>query len=389
MPIKFTNFEQEKVKFAKAINEGTPEEQSAALQNMLNALASDVQKDIMGQVNTQMADNVVLQSRGQNVLTSEEMKFFNAVIEQGGFTDKDILPKTTQERVFEDMVENHPLLSQLGIQNLGAVTEFIYSDPEGAAVWGDLFGDIQGQLNATFRKESITQLKLTAFIPVHNDMLQLGPVWIERYVRTMIVEAMTVGLERGYVAGNGQSQPIGLLYEKQDNGAVVEKVSAGTLTFKPGRTTINELKSVVEKLSIRPVGKDKVEKVRNVSGKVVMVTNPFDTFGVQANATVQNASGAYVTNLPFNPIMTESVFVPKGKVLFFVKGEYIAAIGGPMTVNKFDQTLALQDAQLYIAKQYATGKPKDNYASQVYDLDLALEPENGEETQEPSDPEGA
>lgn len=370
MPIRFTNFEEEKLKFAKVIQDGTAEEQADALQNMLNALAVDVQKDVMSQVNTQMADNAVLQSRGQNVLTSEELKFFNVVIEQGGFTDKDILPKTTQERVFEDLVEAHPLLSQLGIQNLGAVTEFIYSDPEGAAVWGDLFGDIQGQLNATFRKESIAQLKLTAFIPIHNDMLQLGPVWIERYVRTMIVEAMTVGLERGYVAGNGQSQPIGLLYEKQDNGAVVEKVSAGTLTFKPGRTTINELKGVVEKLSIRPVGKDKVEKVRNVSGKVVMVTNPFDTFGVQANATVQNASGVYVTNLPFNPIMTESVFVPKGKVLFFVKGEYLAAIGGPMQVNKFDQTLAMQDAQLYIAKQYATGKPKDNYAAQVYDLKL-------------------
>lgn len=379
MPIKFTNFEQEKLKFAKVTQEGTAEEQAEALQNMLNALAVDVQKDIMSQVNTQMADNVVLQSRGQNVLTSEEMKFFNVVIEQGGFTDKDILPKTTQERVFEDLVEAHPLLSQLGIQNLGAVTEFIYSDPEGAAVWGDLFGDIQGQLNATFRKESISQLKLTAFIPIHNDMLQLGPVWIERYVRTMIVEAMTVGLERGYVAGNGQSQPIGLLYEKQDNGAVVEKESAGTLTFKPGRTTINELKGVVEKLSIRPVGKDQKEKVRNVSGKVVMVTNPFDTFGVQANATVQNASGVYVTNLPFNPIMTESVFVPKGKVLFFVKGEYIAAIGGPMQVNKFDQTLAMQDAQLYIAKQYATGKPKDNYAAQVYDLNLYAG-----ETQEPA-----
>ncbi|GIP63360.1 major capsid protein [Virgibacillus pantothenticus] len=376
MGIKFNNFEEQKLAFAKATQEGTAEEQSAALSNMLEALASDVQKDIMGQVNMQLADNYVLQSRGQNVLTSEETKFFNVVIEEGGFKDTDTLPKTTQERVFEDLVEAHPLLSQLGIQNLGAVTEFIYSDPEGAAVWGDLFGDIQGQLNATFRKESITQLKLTAFIPIHNDMLQLGPVWIERYVRTMIVEAMTVGLERGYVAGNGQGQPIGLLYEKQENGAVVEKKPAGTLTFKPGRTTINELKGVVEKLSIRPVGKDQEEKVRNVSGKVVMVTNPFDTFGIRANATVQNDSGVYVTNLPFNPIQTESVFVPKGKVLFFVKDEYIAAIGGAMQINKFDQTLAMQDAQLYIAKQFATGKPKDNYAAQVYDLDLDLtEPE--------------
>lgn len=372
MAIKFTNFEEKKLAFAKATQEGTEEEQAQALKEMIDALAKDVQADILKQVNESVVDRSIMQARGHNVLTSEEMKFFNTVIEEGGFKDKDTLPVTTQERVFEDLVEEHPLLEQLGLQNLGAVTEFIYSDPEGAAVWGDLFGDIQGQLNATFRKEDITQLKLTAFIPISNDMLQLGPVWVERYVRTMLVEAMKAGLERGFVAGNGQGEPIGLLYEKQENGAIVEKESAGTLTFKPGRTTINELKGVVEKLSIRPIGKDGEKKVRNVSGKVVMVTNPFDSFGIQANATTLNANGVYVTSLPFNPIMTESVFVPQGKVLFFVKGEYIAALGGPLQVRRFDQTLAMQDAQLYIAKQFATGKPKDNYAAQVYDLDLDI-----------------
>lgn len=382
MAIKFTNFEEKKLAFAKATQEGTEEEQAQALKEMIDALAKDVQADILKQVNESVVDRSIMQARGHNVLTSEEMKFFNTVIEEGGFKDKDTLPVTTQERVFEDLVEEHPLLEQLGLQNLGAVTEFIYSDPEGAAVWGDLFGDIQGQLNATFRKEDITQLKLTAFIPISNDMLQLGPVWVERYVRTMLVEAMKAGLERGFVAGNGQGEPIGLLYEKQENGAIVEKESAGTLTFKPGRTTINELKGVVEKLSIRPIGKDGEKKVRNVSGKVVMVTNPFDSFGIQANATTLNANGVYVTSLPFNPIMTESVFVPQGKVLFFVKGEYIAALGGPLQVRRFDQTLAMQDAQLYIAKQFATGKPKDNYAAQVYDLDLDIS--NDEPNDEPA-----
>ena len=51
-----------------------------------------------------------------------------------------------------------------------------------------------------------------------------------------------------------------------------------------------------------------------------MVTNPFDTFDIQANATIQNAAGVYVMSLPFNPIPTESVFVPQGQVVFFVKG---------------------------------------------------------------------
>lgn len=368
MTIRFTNFAEKKQEFANAVQNGTEEEQKTALNSMLDSLADDVKKEVTSEAQAMMSDSSILQSRGHNVLTSEETKFFNAVVEEGGFKDTDTLPVTTQERVFEDLVDEHPLLAHLGIQNLGAVTEFITSDPEGAAVWGELFGDIQGQLNATFKKESITQLKLTAFIPIHNDMLKLGPVWIERYVRTMIVEAMTVGLERGYVAGNGQGEPIGLLYEKQENGAVVEKEVAGTLTFEPGRVTINELKGVVEKLSIRPVNGE--EKVRNVSGKVVMVTNPFDTFGIQANATIQNQNGAYVTNLPFNPIHTESVFVPKGQVVFFVKGEYIAAIGGSMNINKYTETMALEDATLYIAKQFATGKPKDNYAAQVYELEL-------------------
>lgn len=375
MTIKFNDFEETKLAFAKATQEGTSEEQSQALNNMLEALAKDVQSDIMSNVHMSIADNSVLQSRGQNVLTSEEKKFFNAVIEDGGFKETETLPKTTQERIFEDIVESHPLLNAIGIQNLGAVTEFIYSDPSGAAVWGPLFGEIKGQLNAAFRKESITQLKLTAFIPIAKDMLKLGPAWVERYVRTILVEAMKVGLERGYVIGRGatQHEPVGLLKDvNKETGAISDKASTGTLTFKPGRTTINQLKGVVEKLAIRPVGKDAELKVRNISGKVVMVTNPFDTFGIQANATTQNASGIYVTSLPFNPIQTESVFVPQGKVLFFVKGEYIAAIGGGIDTKRYTETLALEDADVFISKQYATGKPVDNYAAQLYDLDLDL-----------------
>ncbi|PGC94608.1 phage major capsid protein [Bacillus toyonensis] len=372
MVIKFNNFEEKKLAFAKATQEGTAEEQSAALNSMIEALATDVRVDILNQVNESMVDRSIMQSRGSNVLTSEEMKFFNAVVQDGGFKDTEILPKTTQERIFDDLVNGHPFLDHIGLENLGAVTEFIYGDPEGAAVWGPLFGDIQGQLNATFRKEPITQLKLTAFIPLSNDMLNLGPVWVERYVRAMITEAMAVGLERGFVVGTGKNEPIGLLKDPSGSvtgGVYPDKKVAGTLTFEPGRKTINELKNVVKLLAkkLKADGKD-ADKPKNIAGKVVMVTNPFDTFDVQANATTLNAAGVYVTSLPFNPTPTESVFVPQGKVLFFVKGEYIAAMGGTEPIKKFDQTLALEDATLYIAKQYATGKPKDKYAAQVYEL---------------------
>ncbi|AZJ18700.1 phage major capsid protein [Bacillus wiedmannii bv. thuringiensis] len=374
MVIKFNNFEEKKLAFAKATQEGTAEEQSVALNSMIEALATDVRSDILNQVNESMVDRSIMQSRGANVLTSEEMKFFNAVVEEGGFKSTETLPKTTQERIFDDLVEDHPFLQHIGLENLGAVTEFIYGDPEGAAVWGPLFDGIKGQLNATFRKDSISQLKLTAFIPLANDMLKLGPVWVERYVRTMITEAMKVGLERGFVAGTGKNEPIGLL--KDPSGSVVggvypDKKPVGTLTFEPGRKTINELKGVVKLLAkkLNADGSD-ADRPKNIAGKVVMVTNPFDTFDIQANATTLNAAGVYVTSLPFNPIPSESVFVPQGKVLFFVKGQYVAAMGGTEPIKKYEETLALEDATVYIAKQYATGKPKDKYTSQVYTLKL-------------------
>ncbi|TKH61149.1 phage major capsid protein [Bacillus cereus] len=374
MVIKFNNFEEKKLAFAKATQEGTAEEQSVALNSMIEALATDVRTDILNQVNESMVDRSIMQSRGANVLTSEEMKFFNAVVEEGGFKSTETLPKTTQERIFDDLVEDHPFLQHIGLENLGAVTEFIYGDPEGAAVWGPLFDGIKGLLNATFRKDSISQLKLTAFIPLANDMLKLGPVWVERYVRTMITEAMKVGLERGFVAGTGKNEPIGLLKDPSGNvvnGVYPDKKPVGTLTFEPGRKTINELKGVVKLLAkkLNADGSD-ADRPKNIAGKVVMVTNPFDTFDIQANATIQNAAGVYVTSLPFNPILTESVFVPQGKVLFFVKGQYVAAMGGTEPIKKYEETLALEDATVYIAKQYATGKPKDKYTSQVYTLKL-------------------
>ncbi|EOP95748.1 hypothetical protein IGM_00797 [Bacillus cereus HuB4-4] len=379
MVIKFNNFEEKKLAFAKATQEGTAEEQSVALNSMIEALATDVRSDILNQVNESMVDRSIMQSRGANVLTSEEMKFFNAVVEEGGFKSTETLPKTTQERIFDDLVEDHPFLQHIGLENLGAVTEFIYGDPEGAAVWGPLFDGIKGQLNATFRKDSISQLKLTAFIPLANDMLKLGPVWVERYVRTMITEAMKVGLERGFVAGTGKDEPIGLLKDPSGsvvNGIYPDKKPVGTLTFEPGRKTINELKGVVKLLAkkLNGDGKTDSDRPKNIAGKVVMVTNPFDTFDIQANATIQNAAGVYVTSLPFNPILTESVFVPQGKVLFFVKGQYVAAMGGTEPIKKYEETLALEDATVYIAKQYATGKPKDKYTSQVYTLKLEETP---------------
>ncbi|QWI44692.1 phage major capsid protein [Bacillus mycoides] len=378
MTIKFNKseaFSKAKAKLTDALTnaESTEQEQTSAFENFFDALQTDIANSVREQVNNDMLDRSILQQRGQNVLTSAETKFFNAVVKDGGFKDDSILPKTTQERVFEDLVTEHPLLEAVGLQDLGAVTKFIYSDATKAYVWGPLFGEIKGQVNAAFREEQIGQLKLTAFAAIPNDMLDLGPEWVERYVRTLLVESYSVGLEYGFVNGTGVNQPIGLMKDfNSTTNAVTDKKSSGTLTFAPseqGEVIAGELYEVVKALSVD--GKGKSRKVLN---KIVMVVNPVDAIGVQARNTIQTATGQWVMALPYNIQTVESEEVPVGKALFFVKGQYLAAIAGGYKLKSFDQTLAIEDATLYTIKQFANGKPKDNKAAIVYDLKISFTP---------------
>lgn len=380
MVIKFNKseaFNKAKAKLTDALTnaESTEQEQTAAFENFFDAMQTDVINTVRNQVNDEMLDRSILQQRGQNVLTAAETKFFNAVVQEGGFKDGSILPVTTQERVFEDLVKEHPLLDALGLQDLGAVTKFIYSDATKAYAWGELFGEIRGQVNAAFREEKIGQLKLTAFAAIPNDMLELGPEWVERYVRTLLVETYSVGLEFGFVNGGGSvaHQPVGLMKDvNATTGAVTDKKSSGTLTFSPsehGEVVAGELYEVVKALSTDAKGKS-----RKVLNNIVMVVNPVDAIGVQARNTIQTANGQWVMALPYNIQTVESEEVPVGKTVFFVKGQYIAAIAGGYKLKKFDQTLAIEDATLYTIKQFANGKPKDNKAALVYDLKISFTP---------------
>src|SRR5690625_702534 len=345
---------------------------------MFTELQEDLTEKITAEASNEVHDAQILASRGQNVLTSKERKFFNEVITSGGFDEDSILPVTTQERVFEDLRKEHPLLDAIGLQDLGAVTRFIYSDPTKAYAWGKLFGEIKGQVSTAFRDEEIGQLKLTAFAVIPKDMLELGPEWVERYVRELLVESYSVGLEYGLVNGRGpaQDEPVGLTKNVAANGAVTNKSSSGTLTFAPskfGQTVAGELHDVIKALS-----KDQEGKARKVMNKVVMVVNPIDAISVQARNTIQTANGQWVTALPYNIQVVESEEIEEGKALFFVKGEYLAAIAGGYQINRYKETLAIEDADLYTLKQYANGRPKDNKAALIYDLDIKFEDVDGE-----------
>ncbi|ALN76755.1 phage major capsid protein [Staphylococcus chromogenes] len=335
-------------------------------------LHDNILKDAREEALNANTDEQVLMKRGQNVLTSEEKRFFTNLVEDDAnldtYKEEIILPETTVSRVFEDMQSERPLLSKINFQIAGIKTRIIAGDPDGAAMWGEIFGKIQGQIQANFREYTFSQNKLTAFAIVPKDLLDFGPEWVERYVRLQLAEAMGAKLEEGIVKGNGpvQNQPVGLIKDmvKDESGnitSVKDKTEKGKLTFVDAKTTVTELSNLMNSLSVKENGKR-----INISGKVSLLVNPDQLFAIQAKYTIQNANGQWVTSLPFNLDILPSEFVEKGKIIAFVPSRYYAMYKGATQIREYGEVLALEDANVYIAKQYAHGMPDDNKVAEVY-----------------------
>ncbi|EGQ4108957.1 phage major capsid protein [Staphylococcus pseudintermedius] len=347
-------------------------------------LHDNILKDAREEALNANTDEQVLMKRGQNVLTSEEKRFFTNLVEDDAnldtYKEEIILPETTVSRVFEDMQSERPLLSKINFQIAGIKTRIIAGDPDGAAMWGEIFGKIQGQIQANFHEYTFSQNKLTAFAIVPKDLLDFGPEWVERYVRLQLAEAMGAKLEEGIVKGNGpvQNQPVGLIKDmvKDDSGnitSVKDKTEKGKLTFADAKTTVTELSNLMNSLSVKEDGKR-----INISGKVSLLVNPDQLFAIQAKYTIQNANGQWVTSLPFNLDILPSEFVEKGKIIAFVPSRYYAMYKGATQIREYGEVLALEDANVYIAKQYAHGMPDDNKVAEVYSFSDVVVAESDE-----------
>ncbi|HHX59784.1 MAG TPA: phage major capsid protein, partial [Epulopiscium sp.] len=172
---------------------------------------------------TQSVDTNVLVGRGVRQLTSDENKYYQKVISamksnnpKQALTDLSVvMPKTVIDDVFEDLINKYPLLDAVDFQNSGAVTEWLLNEnTTQLATWSPLCAEIVKELTSGFKKIDLQQNKLSAFLPVCKAMLDLGPAWLDRYVRMVLTESLYLGLEDGILNGKGQTanlhEPIGM-----------------------------------------------------------------------------------------------------------------------------------------------------------------------------------
>lgn len=365
MTMKLSNeFKTIRDNFLAAVNNNEPAEKQNELYGaMLDELLNEAKKQARAE-----AEGLIAANPADAKLSARERKFFNAVTTDVGYKEEKLLPQETIDRIFENLTTAHPLLAEIGMVNAGLRLKFLKSETSGVAVWGNIYGEIKGQLDAAFSEEEAIQNKLTAFVVIPKDLKDFGPAWIESFVSTQIDEAFAVALEVAFLAGDGNGKPIGLNRQVQAGVAITggvypEKLSMGDLTFADSATTVKELTNVYKHHST-----DEKGRAVAVDGKVVMVVNPADAWDVKRQYTSLNAQGVYVTALPYNLKIVESLAQVSEKVVTFVSGRYDAYIGGGITLRKYDQTLAIEDMDLYTAKQFAYGKAKDDKTAAVWGL---------------------
>lgn len=365
MTMKLSNeFKTIRDNFLAAVNNNEPAEKQNELYGaMLDELLNEAKKQARAE-----AEGLIAANPAEAKLSARERKFFNAITTDVGYKEEKLLPQETIDRIFENLTTAHPLLAEIGMVNAGLRLKFLKSETSGVAVWGNIYGEIKGQLDAAFSEEEAIQNKLTAFVVIPKDLKDFGPAWIESFVSTQIDEAFAVALEAAFLAGDGNGKPIGLNRQVQAGVAITggvypEKTSIGDLTFADSATTVKELTNVYKHHST-----DEKGRAVAVDGKVVMVVNPADAWDVKRQYTSLNAQGVYVTALPYNLKIVESLAQVSEKVVTFVSGRYDAYIGGGITLRKYDQTLAIEDMDLYTAKQFAYGKAKDDKTAAVWGL---------------------
>lgn len=356
-----------------AIESGDKEKITAAFEKFGESIASAVREDF----ETANGDNEVLLQRGFRVLTTAEQKYYEKVIDAGkqktvqamnGLLEPEVMPNTIIEDVYKDLTEEHPLLDKINFVSVQYLTRWILNDHTAdTAVWGDVNDEITKNITSAFRTVEMTQCKLSAFAIIEKDMLELGPVFLDAYIRMFLKEAIAKALEKAIISGSGHKCPIGM------DRDVHEGVSVNSSTGYPQKTAVKltsfmpaEYGKVLANLAVTEKGHSRT------FDQVTLICNMQDYLSkVMPATTVLTATGNYATNLfPFPTEVVRSAELETGKAILVLPEEYFMGLGTSKegTLEFSDDFKFLADQRVFKVKLHGMGRAYDNTVAILLDI---------------------
>lgn len=349
-------------------------EDGSAIVQVLTDFADSIQQNVLADVRAYQItrDKEILQKRGIHQLTQKETEFYQSWIDAAkssnprqAITDLDIaLPFTVIDNVMEDLKGNHPLLNLIDFQNMTAVKKMLFNKKgKQLAVWGAITSAITEELSGAIGQVDISLNKLSAFMPVSKDMLEVGPQWLDAYVRAILSESIAYGLEEGIINGTGKDQPIGMIRDIHDG------VSVSSSDGYPAKT-----KKVITDFSDTTIGglfaelaKDPIDskKSRTVNANdIVLIVNPFDYFKKVLPSIMANKRMNAMMGILDNPFDIKNVIqsdqMAEGTAILGLASKYKMGIGSESSkggkIEYSDEYKFLEDQRYYLVKVLGNGR---------------------------------
>lgn len=378
--IKFANEKEQATKIMEAMKSGDEAKITEAWQGFHKAVAEQVMADFEDVKASN--DAAILAQRGYRQLTTKETKWYEKVIDAlrspepkqafatiiGSDNEDDLMPTTIIDDVYKYLEEEHPLLAAINFQNVGYLTKWVLNDhTKQKAVWGAITAQITKEITSAFKVIDIKQSKLSAYAIIEMGMLDLGPTFLDGYIRRCLAEALAAGLEDAIVNGSGVNQPVGLIRD------IHEGVTFNTTTGYPAKTavTVTDFTPASYGALLDDLAETEEGKARKF-GKVWMICNQSDYLTkIMPATTVLNSAGSYVNNLfPFPTEVIISNEIATGKAVLCLLDEYFLGVGGDKNgvIEYSDEYKFIEDQRAFKIKQYAAGRAFDNTSAIYLDI---------------------
>jgi hypothetical protein len=372
------------VALAAAMKSGDAAQMEAAMAAFCTDAASAAAREAADDAYNRVQDATILSNRGQVVLTTAETTYYNGIIAaiksetpKAALESYEVaMPETIIDRVIDNIRKAHPLLDAINFQNVAYMTRIVLNAaPGAAAVWGKITEAITKELNGALKEMSMVQCKLTAFMCISQDLVALGPVWIDRYVVATLSEAIALGLENAIVDGDGKDKPIGMTRTIPDDESSTGVNYARKQAVELAEMTPQAWGPIVAMLAKDPLDEN---QSRTVDGNdLIFLCNPFDYWEkIMPATTFQRQDGSYARDiLPVPAQMFQTSALAKGQAILGIGSNYMLGLGpggkqGVITPD--DSVRFFEDERAYKAKLLGNGRPLDNNSFVLLDISKML-----------------
>lgn len=359
MKINETKMKQAQEEALKILQES--EDKSQAVVEAVEKITSVQYEDLIAEIQEQSikseSDASYAKSLGLRTLSKEETKFYEALkdVKQAITADQiDILPNTIIDVTLENIKKESGILNDVNFTPAN-VKRWISADKTGTFAWGALTDAITGELSATFESLNIEVNKLSVYLVIPKAIRDLALPFVDKYFTAILKENLNDGLEFGYLQGTGKNQPIGIykqIESTNEDGTHKDKDVDSNLTrFTPkGLATA---KKYLSKGGIRTFD------------KLVLYCHPNDEADYVTPA-LYNDEGKLISSYK-NLNVKPSANNPQGKAALVIPKKYTMGLSN-FGIKEYDQTKALDDADVVIGKGYANGRAVDDNVAFVFDV---------------------